>query len=59
MVTEPREFPSWNDSSGTGVTIDDGIMAGKRALNDLHHQLGKDGYNQVLLSVCLSVCLSV
>jgi glycogen debranching enzyme len=49
VVTEPREFPPWSESLGTGVTIHDGIMAGKRALNDLHDQLGRDGYNQVFV----------
>ncbi|XP_062509338.1 glycogen debranching enzyme-like [Corticium candelabrum] len=54
VVTEKREFPSWSDSSSLSamssvVTVDDGIIAGKKALNDLHYQLGIDGYNQVFV----------
>ena len=57
MVTEKREFPSWSDSSSLSamssvVTVDDGIIAGKKALNDLHYQLGIDGYNQVYTCMC-------
>ncbi|XP_075221320.1 glycogen debranching enzyme isoform X2 [Lycorma delicatula] len=46
VVNENRQYPSWGEN---GITLDTGIVAGKKALNNLHYQLGKKGYNQVFV----------
>jgi glycogen debranching enzyme len=43
VVKEKRIYGSW----GTDVKEDDGIIAGKKALNDLHTFLGNNGFNEV------------
>lgn len=35
---------SWSDDE---ININTGIVAGKKALNDLHHDLGSRGFDQV------------
>ncbi|CAG9760960.1 unnamed protein product [Ceutorhynchus assimilis] len=53
VVDETRQYTEWteNESSLSGnaqyINNKTGIIAAKRALNDLHFKLGKEGYNQV------------
>ena len=48
VVSEPRLYPSWSEKVGRGqVTAHTGIIAAKRALNKLHHDIGLAGFNQV------------
>ena len=48
VVYESRVYSSWSDTCAPGgVCASTGIIAAKRLLNDLHHQLGKDGFSQV------------
>ncbi|XP_014676824.1 PREDICTED: glycogen debranching enzyme-like [Priapulus caudatus] len=50
VVTEDRLYKSWSDAPALEkgyVGLRSGIIAGKRALNKLHHYLGEQGYNQV------------
>uniref|UniRef100_A0A1B6F753 Glycogen debranching enzyme n=1 Tax=Cuerna arida TaxID=1464854 RepID=A0A1B6F753_9HEMI len=46
VVDESREYMPWADDA---VNINTGIIAGKRALNNLHYQLGKNGFDQVFV----------
>jgi len=43
VVKEKRIYGSW----GVDVNADDAIIAGKKALNDLHSFLGNNGFNEV------------
>ena len=45
VVQEKRIYGSW----GTDVNADDGIIVGKKALNDLHAFLGNNGFNEVFV----------
>ncbi|XP_050533845.1 glycogen debranching enzyme isoform X3 [Daktulosphaira vitifoliae] len=46
VVSEEREYMDWVDLS---VSFKSGIMAGKKALNDLHYELGIQGFDQVFV----------
>lgn len=48
MVDEQREYLGWSDQE---VNMSTGIVAGKRALNNLHYRLGKEGFDQVQLFI--------
>lgn len=43
VVKEKRLYGSW----GVDVQADDAIIAGKKALNDLHNFLGNNGFKEV------------
>lgn len=45
VVDETRQYAEWEKD----VSITSGIIAGKRALNRIHSELGLQGYNQVIL----------
>ena len=51
VVKEARLYPSWNDNATlkdrSEVNFNTGIIAAKRALNELHQSLGQQGYTQV------------
>lgn len=54
VVDEARLYPAWGDppsattdTSEPRVCADSGIMAAKRALNELHAELATGGYNEV------------
>ncbi|XP_077981674.1 glycogen debranching enzyme-like [Glandiceps talaboti] len=51
VVDEDRFYPSWNEDAPKGsaneVNIKSGIIAGKRAFNFLHQNLGAAEFNQV------------
>ena len=49
MVAEKRLYQSWSEKeAGAGlVNMKSGIIAGKRALNALHYEMGQAGFNQV------------
>ena len=51
VVKEKRFYKSWSaDTSKTGpdqVDIKTGIIAAKKAINKLHHELGRAGFDQV------------
>lgn len=50
---------SWSDKE---ININTGIIGGKKALNELHHDLGKRGFDQVYVDqinsdiVCVTRC---
>lgn len=46
MVDEERHYMSWSDEE---ININSGIVAGKVALNALHYDLGKRGFDQVFV----------
>lgn len=46
MVEEERQYMSWSDDE---ITINSGIVAGKMALNALHYDLGKRGFDQIFV----------
>ncbi|XP_050428887.1 glycogen debranching enzyme isoform X2 [Adelges cooleyi] len=46
VVKEDRQYMCWSDEF---VNMNTGIMAGKRALNDLHYDLGLRGFDQVFV----------
>lgn len=51
-MDEDREYTSWTDGDAKEpgvVNLQSGIIAGKRALNKLHFELGQDGFSQVAL----------
>lgn len=52
VVDETRLYTEWSDDDKGGdsryVTKESGIIAAKRALNDLHFLLGAQGFNQVI-----------
>nr|XP_018912835.1 PREDICTED: glycogen debranching enzyme [Bemisia tabaci] len=45
VVDESRLYLEW----GNEVNLSTGIIGGKRALNNLHYMLGKEGYSQVFV----------
>ncbi|XP_076266629.1 glycogen debranching enzyme isoform X2 [Rhynchophorus ferrugineus] len=53
VVDETRQYTEWTDDdvlpedSTRYVNAKSGIITAKRALNELHYRLGKEGYNQV------------
>ncbi|XP_060528992.1 glycogen debranching enzyme [Cylas formicarius] len=53
VVDETRQYTEWSDDDELAVENrryvgkKSGIIAAKRALNELHYKLGRDGYNQV------------
>lgn len=51
MVDEERQYTSWtNDDMADNVKFVNsktGIIAGKKALNDLHYTLGQQKFSQV------------
>ncbi|KAB5586606.1 hypothetical protein PHYPO_G00003630 [Pangasianodon hypophthalmus] len=51
VITEERLYPKWNPdalpSSPGEVNLQSGILAGKLALNRLHHELAEKGFTQV------------
>lgn len=54
-MDETREYTEWADVEGMVmgcpryVGFNSGIIAAKKALNDLHYRLGIDGFNQVII----------
>ena len=62
VVDEKRQYAEWtNDISETEnnsryVCPQTGIIAAKKALNDLHFQLGMKGYSQVKYFYCILYC---
>ena len=51
-MTDDRKYKSWKESSDPKrgkVSIDDGILRAKKALNVLHQRLARDGFNQVYI----------
>lgn len=51
-MTEKRVHCSWTDNSAASigeVNLKSGIIAGKRVLNNLHYELGADGYSEVFV----------
>jgi len=67
VVDEKRQYTSWIDNDLTNnvkfINSKTGIIAAKKALNDLHYMLGQQKFPQVchqLLSFCdLYVCVCV
>lgn len=53
--TEERLYPRWNPdalpSSPGEVNLQSGILAGKLALNRLHHELAEKGFTQVCITL--------
>ena len=53
MVTEPRLYPKWSTdehAKSAGVTnLSSGITSAKKAVNALHDDLGRTGFEQVFL----------
>ncbi|XP_013387613.1 glycogen debranching enzyme isoform X3 [Lingula anatina] len=52
VVEEGRPYASWTDQTHVchaTINMCNGIVAGKRALNRLHFELGKKGFNQVFV----------
>ncbi|XP_041474859.1 glycogen debranching enzyme-like [Lytechinus variegatus] len=49
VVNEKRFYTSWNENpkDSSEVNFENGIIAAKRALNELHQTLGDQGYTQV------------
>jgi len=51
VVTEPRLYPKWTPDAGAKsasvCNIRTGITAAKKAINNLHDELGKSGFEQV------------
>lgn len=52
MVDEERQYPSWTNNDNLVdnvkfVSSKTGIIAAKKALNDLHYMLGKQNFSQV------------
>ena len=47
MVKENRFYASSTELPGASSTLDYGIIKAKRALNDMHHELGASGFSQV------------
>lgn len=44
VVEEERQYMSWSQQE---IDLNTGIVAGKRALNELHFELGVRGFDQV------------
>lgn len=55
MVTEERLYPKWSlDANAKSVSVCNirtGIMAAKKAINNLHDELAKSGFEQVSLFI--------
>ncbi|XP_065569335.1 glycogen debranching enzyme-like [Artemia franciscana] len=52
VVNEERTYASWSEEVAPApglVSLDCGIIRVKKALNDLHFYLGRNGYNQVFV----------
>ena len=53
MVTEPRVYPKWTtDESSKSASVSNrksGITAAKKAINALHDELGRTGFEQVCM----------
>ena len=47
VVKENRFYASTSELPGASSSLDYGIIKAKRALNDLHYELGASGYSQV------------
>ncbi|XP_074640295.1 glycogen debranching enzyme-like [Tubulanus polymorphus] len=48
VVNEKRLYSSWSETNGNGkVGLKSGIIAGKKALNRLHYEMGMAGFSQV------------
>lgn len=52
VVDETRQYAEWSEdeelpSNGRYVNKSSGIIAAKRALNELHFKLGMEGFDQV------------
>ena len=56
VVTEPRLYPKWTSEQGAkspGVcNMKTGITAAKKAINNLHDELGRTGFEQVYFTHC-------
>ena len=53
-MKETRLYKSWGEKDGkeiNAVSFGNGILCAKRALNDFHKNLSRQGYNQVTLTV--------
>ena len=54
-MTDNRKYLSWKDDGKTSpsslsyLPLDSGMVFARRALNELHRMLAKDGYGQVCL----------
>ena len=66
VVTETRLYTSWSEASkndGDKITIQTGLIEGKKILNKLHQELANAGFNQVSpLCRCYSTvvnCLAI
>lgn len=63
MVDEKRQYASWTDDDLADnikfVNSKTGIIAAKKALNDLHYMLGQDEFSQVCyqLFIFRSLCV--
>jgi len=61
VVTEPRIYPKWssdqNVKSAGVASMKSGITAAKKAINALHDELGKTGFEQVVHLFSLLLCL--
>lgn len=57
VVDETREYTQWTEKEFTNdpglVGNNSGIIRAKKALNDLHYTLAKEGYNQVSTTIYL------
>jgi len=52
VVTEERLYRSWSENGKTGpelVTSKDGIIAAKKAINILHYDLSRTGFDQIFV----------
>ena len=63
-MTETRVYQSWVESTApkqaTGqVTAKSGIVAGKKALNMLHIQLGAAGFDQVNVKIIIKLIFEI
>lgn len=47
MVDEARLYAEWEEGEGEGVNASTGLIAARRALNDLHLHLAASGYSEV------------
>lgn len=63
MVDEKRQYASWTDDDLADnikfVNSKTGIIAAKKALNDLHYMLGQDEFSQVCYQLLIfrSLCV--
>ncbi|GAB6025571.1 hypothetical protein CHUAL_011301 [Chamberlinius hualienensis] len=52
VVNEVRHFPSWSEKQvchSSTIGSHSALIAGKKLLNDLHFQLGKEGFTEVFV----------